>query len=74
MMPTNMEFGLNFKIYTYPYFFQIDQKQQKTSQNFEVSAVLSANFETLAIFFQKLMKFLQFFPKTSKVLQFFSEK
>ena len=53
-------------------FIQLDQKQQKTSQNLDIFAVLSKNLQ----FVPKTLKFLhffqnlKFFPKTLKFWQF----
>ena len=63
MMPKKKQFELNFLLYTDLYYFQLDQKQQKTSQNHEISAMFSKNFNFLQIF-PKTKKFLQFFPIT----------
>ena len=73
MMPKKIQFELNFKLYTYLYDFQLDQKQQKTSQNHEISAIFSKNLKFWQIFsqnkeifaiFSKNFKFFQFFPIT----------
>ena len=43
-------------------FFQLDQKQQKTSQSLEISAIFSKN-----------LKILQIFPKTRNFCKFFQK-
>ena len=62
MMSIETKFELNFKVYTYLYFFQLDQKQQKTSRNLEISAMFYKNSNFLQ-FFPKILKFLHFFEK-----------
>ena len=56
----------------YLLFIQLDQKQQKTSQNLDIFAVLSKNLQ----FVSKILKFfaifseLEIFPKTLNFWQF----
>ena len=63
MMPIKKQFELRVKLYTHVFFFQLDQKQQKTLQKLEIFLILSKNLNFLQ-FFPKTLKFLQFLPKT----------